>query len=735
MAGLFEASHLGACDIPVPSDTGPTARVARGLGRSALHQRFILGVLALLAVIVLLLAGELLSVTRRQAIRLGEAGLARRSLNLSESISWALNSSILAQHLLIDNLRAAGVRTPDEFDREARKPQIKESLRDQARMIPQQINTVFINNDGIFINGTVGTENIGASLADRKFFKEFKNNPNWELSIFEIAKARITRQAGFGVAEPVRSSDGTPLGLIVTGFPKEYFEQLFNVNRPTGGGTVMINRFDGSVLADSSVGDPDATDIKPSLAEFLRTGAQSAVVAIPGTAGGADRLVSFRKLNGLEMVIAVSAPTESLLQDWWMDARIFGSAVALLEGIICCLGVLFTSLARADRKVLAANEVKAQAEQREHASSRELESLIRTIPGLVSRRRKLPDGSWQCLFVSANVIQITGFSSDEVVSHDWLAGVVRPDQHKLFCEHLDRALVDGQASVDIAIRLPNGKLHMAHARIGRIGPAEKATDVSVIWTDVTVERSVSAQLAQAAKLATLGEVATGLAHELSQPLATISLAAENAMVLLDRTPLERDRLHGKLAMIAGMSTRTATLLDHMRVFGRADDGIIGPLSMPDVVTRANVLLARRLTRAAVTLRLDFPADLPKVLAKEVPLEQVLINIVANACDAYELVGEAVPQDQRQVVIAGAHDRDGHWVIVSVQDKAGGIPEDTIPHVFEQFFTTKSADQGTGLGLSISRRAIDEMGGSIWVENREGGATFYFALPAESAVIL
>lgn len=732
MAGHIDAFQHGQGETPSSPDAESALSSVRELARATLRQRFILGILALLAVIVLLLAGEQLASSRRQAIRLSESGLERQSLMLAESVSWAFNSTILAQHMFVDNLQAMGVRTPDDFDREGRKSKITERLINNGKMIPQQVNTILIDNDGILINAAVDADKAGISFVDRGYFQEFKRNPGWKISIMKIDKARLNGRAALGIAQPVRGSDGAPVGVIVGSFAADYFEQLFDVSRPAGGGTVAVYRIDGSALLYSSVDDPTATDAKASLAEFLRAGAENAMVAVPEGGGSGDRLVSFHKLDGQPMVVAVSAPTESLLRDWSREAWSSGAAFALLEGIILCVAALVTSLARANRAVLAERDVKELAERREHASARELESLIQTIPGLVSRRRRQPDGNWQCMFISPNVREVAGFDPADIVKPDWLKGIIGPDQHKLFCQQLDRALEVGRASLDLTIRLPNDKLSKAHAEIGRIGADEKATDVSVIWTDVTVARSHSAQLEQAAKLATLGEVATGLAHELSQPLATITLAAENAINILDRTPLDRDRILGKLEMIAGMSGRTALLLDHMRMFGRTDDGSITALSMQDVALRAGVLLARRLTTASVTLKTDLPLDLPWVWAKEVPLEQALINIVSNACDAYALAGNAIPQDRRLVVIKGERDPQGQRVIVSVQDNAGGIAEDALPHVFEQFFTTKSAEHGAGLGLSISWRAICDMGGSIWAENRDGGAVFFFSLPVANS---
>ena len=734
MAARDNSSWSERVDIPNPADVVSALISSRQLRRYSFRQRVILGVLAFLAVVVILLAGVLMVLSRQQALRFSEASLSRRSMMLAENISWAFNSTILEQHLFIDNFLARGWRTPEDFEREASKKSVKEELIAQAKMIPQQLNTILINKNGLFINGVVNAERAGLSLADRDYFQLFSKDSGASLTIVEIAKARITSKSTIGIAQAVRGDDGGLLGVIVSGFSQDYFESLFTANRPMGGGTVAVYRFDGRPLLFSSMDDPTVPPAEPSaeLAEFMRSGADGAVVAESDASGSRRRLVSYHKIYGQQLAVAVSASIDTLMRDWRHEAVIFGSAVVFLEGIILSLAVLVISLARAHNEVLAERNVTELAERRELAAARELESLIQTIPGLVSRRRRMPEGNWKCLFVSSNLAEVSGFDPKEVVKADWMEGMIGPEQHALLCARLDRALAKGRSSLDVTMRLPTGKLHKLHAEIGRVGLAENATDVSIIWTDVTVERSFTAQLAQAAKLATLGEVATGMAHELSQPLATISLAAENAINLLERTPLDRVRMLGKLEMIAGMSGRTATLLDHMRVFGRADDGVIVALSMHDVAMRAGLLLARRLTCAAVTLKTELPADLPLVWASEVPLEQVVINIVGNACDAYSLAGEAIPQDQRVVIIKGHYDRDGQRVVITVQDKAGGIPNDTLPYIFEQFFTTKPADQGTGLGLSISKRVIGELGGTIWVENQDGGAVFYFTIPVANS---
>jgi C4-dicarboxylate-specific signal transduction histidine kinase len=126
------------------------------------------------------------------------------------------------------------------------------------------------------------------------------------------------------------------------------------------------------------------------------------------------------------------------------------------------------------------------------------------------------------------------------------------------------------------------------------------------------------------------------------------------------------------------------------------------------------------------LEIDLPEVLPEILAKAVPLEQVLLNLVVNACDASAMCVSRPGADARLIRISAV--TSGDRVSLAVCDHAGGIPPDVLPRIFEPFFTTKSVGLGTGLGLSISQRIIEEMGATLTAENRDGGACFTIDLP-------
>lgn len=240
------------------------------------------------------------------------------------------------------------------------------------------------------------------------------------------------------------------------------------------------------------------------------------------------------------------------------------------------------------------------------------------------------------------------------------------------------------------------------------------------------DRARAAQLAQASKLAQLGELATGMAHELNQPLTAITLAAQNAQRQLKRETPDITALSGRLDRIIAMAGRASTVIDHMRIFGRMGGEATGPISVTAALRGARDLLAFKLERHRIQVEEILPEQLPPVIGQAVPLEQVLVNLIANACDAYGELPTGEAASPRLVTIAAlvAGDR----VRITVRDAAGGIPPDVLPRIFAPFFTTKPVGQGTGLGLSISYGIINDMGGTLTAASADGGSTFTITLP-------
>lgn len=243
----------------------------------------------------------------------------------------------------------------------------------------------------------------------------------------------------------------------------------------------------------------------------------------------------------------------------------------------------------------------------------------------------------------------------------------------------------------------------------------------VICTDLTEQKQTSAQLIQASKLATLGEMSTGMAHELNQPLNVISLATSNLRFTINKGKATPDNTLSKLDRIDGAVHRAASIIDHMRAYGRLAGEGLTEINVGEVVSGACKLLSEQLKLSNISLINEVPEDGLHVKGNAIQLEQVLINLINNAKDA-------IKEKSAEGSITVDCESDGNRVLLRVTDTGGGIPEHVLPHIFEPFFTTKPVGKGTGLGGSISYGIVREMQGDIWVENVTGGAQITISLP-------
>ena len=230
------------------------------------------------------------------------------------------------------------------------------------------------------------------------------------------------------------------------------------------------------------------------------------------------------------------------------------------------------------------------------------------------------------------------------------------------------------------------------------------------------------------RLALLGEVAAGIAHEISQPVAVIGLAAENALQQLTSPSGDPEEAATKLRRIIGQTERIGAVIGHAMGYARCDSGAVTAMDHAVLIRQSLILVERRLTSAGVTLKIIMPDDLPRLLCVPVLFEQALMNVVRNACDAYDAHSEIT---HRPLEIAGR--RDGANVVISVTDAAGGIAEAVLVRVFDPGFTTKPVGVGTGLGLPISRAALQDVGGDLTVFNVRGGARFNLIVPADTSL--
>jgi len=256
--------------------------------------------------------------------------------------------------------------------------------------------------------------------------------------------------------------------------------------------------------------------------------------------------------------------------------------------------------------------------------------------------------------------------------------------------------------------------------------------IAAVW-DVTERLQKHAKLIQAGKMATLGEMATGIAHELNQPLNVIMLGcdylAKKLKTGLNVTP---DDLQHVTSEFTGSVQRASRIINHLRQFGRQADETMIPVDINTPILNVFGLMGTQLEAHNIRWELALDHDLPNIMGDANRLEQVFINLVLNARHAMlsekDVSSQTADSAPKTVIIRSFLKNER--VVVTVTDSGPGIPESIVSKIFDPFYTTKKTGEGTGLGLSISYGIVKDHQGTIEVDTRaERGASFRLTFPA------
>lgn len=255
-------------------------------------------------------------------------------------------------------------------------------------------------------------------------------------------------------------------------------------------------------------------------------------------------------------------------------------------------------------------------------------------------------------------------------------------------------------------------------------------EVQAVSRDDTEIHDAREQLYQGAKMATLGEMATGLAHEMNQPLTVMRMALTNLVKRLAKDDLSADYLQEKLTRLESQVSRASRIVDHVRIFGRRSENRGGLFDPCQAVAESVALTREGMEQKGIELTLEL-SPVPEVTGHHDRLEQVLINLLLNAQYAVSQRAAREPEHDPRVKIC-CRETNGR-VFITVEDNGDGISQGQLSRVFEPFVTTKPVGEGTGLGLSVSYGIITQMGGELSAENHGQGARFLINLPAGRAL--
>ncbi|WP_054029484.1 PAS domain S-box protein [Desulfatitalea tepidiphila] len=381
----------------------------------------------------------------------------------------------------------------------------------------------------------------------------------------------------------------------------------------------------------------------------------------------------------------------------------------------------------AEGNIVAAMEMnldiseRKQLEEKLVQSEKKYHAIFNNIPNPVF---VLDPETWIILDCNASVDAVYGFQRGEVVGTSFL---------ELFWERPDPVTAAGLKTATVIERAKHrDKDGLARFVTIRISPSAYGGVKVLLVTisDITKRLEAEQQLIQASKMATLGEMATGVAHELNQPLSVIKTASSFFMrKLRNKAPIAEDVLLTMSEEIDSHVQRATKIINHMRQFGRKSGPELVPVQVNDILRQAFDIFSQQLKVRGIEVEWEITSDLPMVMGDPGRLEQVFINLLINARDTIEEQMAAEPGHHRSHRIRLSTTRTDDRVVVSVCDTGTGIPDGIAERIFEPFFTTKKVGQGTGLGLSISYGIIKECNGRIYTRpNPQGGACFLIEFP-------
>lgn len=430
----------------------------------------------------------------------------------------------------------------------------------------------------------------------------------------------------------------------------------------------------------------------------------------------ADRQAVLRSLRGMRREQRGAAEVFRLRRadgtDGWMECR--GRAVREGAGAAGVFTYIVALRDISDRVVAAEalNDARAR-----------LERLVANTPGVLYEARVAFRPGGRIDTIGALVTRAgggveAGAEGADVVS--LLDMSLTPKGRRQREALLRQAALDGEASGEFEAWAAGGGAVVMRDRITRVGAQEGVITLAGYLLDVTQEHVLIQNLVRSSTLITLGEIASGISHELNQPLAAINFSAHNGMRLA-ATAGSQESVVKKFQQIIRLVKRAADVAEHIRKLSRGG-GQRQPFDVGAAIENALVIMESPLRLASVEVTREIAAALPRVLGTQVGIEQVIINLLSNAIDAFVTNGV----EARRITIRCAM-RDGA-IEIAFSDNAGGIPEDMLNRVFTPFVTTKASGKGMGLGMALSLRTVQELGGTMTVTNCDGGASFRIRLP-------
>ncbi|WP_339861174.1 response regulator [Thalassospira alkalitolerans] len=368
---------------------------------------------------------------------------------------------------------------------------------------------------------------------------------------------------------------------------------------------------------------------------------------------------------------------------------------------------------------------RSRADQALKESEERYRKLVELAPELIS----VLSGEEIAYINQQGVEILQGNDSSDLVGRSFM-DMVHPDSREIMGEYIDRYAGGYTGRADFVIMCRRGDNENVELEVSAIAfTHEGAPAMLILAEDVTEKRKIERQLVQTSKLASLGEMAASVAHEMNQPLNVIRMAADTCSLQYELDAVQASFQKERLSLISSQTERMAEIIRHLQIYSRPDEDDFELFDPMRAVTRAVDMVEHDCRLAGISVDVVPTEQNCQVMGRQVQLEQVLVNMLTNARDAITENGDDAGGIGGLIRLTAMIDLDQQVLRIAINDNGGGVPEDAIGLIFHPFFTTKDVGKGTGLGLSVSYGIVEGMGGHIDVRNEGDGACFEIVLPA------
>jgi PAS domain S-box-containing protein len=616
-----------------------------------------------------------------------------------------------------------------------------------------RISVADANGQVVLGSGPPPLTSNASNVSDRTYFQRAAAGDRGEIFDGPI-KSKYSDEWVTVLARRMEDAGGRFIGVVTGSIPVESIEKLFSTLDFLEHGAVDLWTDDGALVAPEpraslEVGVPRLFETAKA---FLRGHPEQdhSLFETVSPFDGVARLYALQRLPHAPFLLTVGQPKADLDQPWRRLATELG---------VLCLVVTIAALWTARRLHTSAVQLGEDNRLLESRVAERTAEIEAKNQALIASERTFSDAmacapNPMCLIaadgrfiaVNAALCDQLGYTRDELLSLD-VPSIVAPEDGPFSFENLQRLTAgelktirnvrrylhkDGRRiplQMDVSLaRTASGEFRYFIAQgqdvSARLAYEERLTALNArlterVESEVQARQSAQARLAQGEKMAALGQLAGGVAHDFNNVLQTVLMSA----AIVQRSPEDAGRVRAVAAMIEEAATRGAAITGRLLAFARRNDLSREAVDIASVLSELAPMLKSTLA-PGIRLVVDTAPDLPEASTDRHQLETALVNLATNAADA--IVGDGLISFSARKESVGDGDvhelERGLYVRIDVRDDGTGMDEHTQLHMFEPFFTTKDVGKGTGLGLSTARSFAEQSGGGLRITSRLGEGT-------------